>query len=758
MRSIVAAPARRELVTVLPVVAVSAWLSSYAAWRFGVPAVAALSATGALSATALSYRRRRTALLAVLALVGAMSAGSVALLARAAAHPQLLTQLAARESTVQVVIVVTGDPHLAASSHRPLVVVPARLVEVTTDVATELSAPVVVLADDVRTWLPLLPGQRLQAVGRLSATDPREAEGAVVLARGSPELIGGPPWEQRLAGRIRAGLRDAASGLPAAERGLLPGIVVGDTSGLDPHLEEDFRTVGLTHLVAVSGANLAIVLAALLALVSCVGAGRRTRPVVIALGIVAFVVVARPSPSVLRAAVMGTVALLALVTGRPRAALGALAGSVYLLLLFVPQMATSAGFALSVLATGAIVLVAPRWRDAWSKRLPHRLAESLAVAMAAHLACSPLLAALFGQFSVVSVVANAVAEPAVPLATIAGAIAAVVSPFCQPLAVALTWAAWVPARWLVIVATVGAGLPLASIGWPSGVVGGALCVAAIVGGRHVARTRRRRILAGAAILGVLAAGAVVTAVRPWPPPDWAMVSCDIGQGDALVLRAAAGTTVLVDTGPDPATVASCLRDLGVRDVAAVVLTHMHADHVDGLSGVLGSWPVGTIVVSGFGDEAGLARVTATATAAGIPLTRVAPGQRLDVGALALSVLAPGHAFSGTRSDENNDSVVLRAVIDGAFTALLTGDVEPEAQRALLDNGADLRVDVLKIPHHGSDHQDGQFLRASGARFAVASLGAGNTYGHPSARTLDALHDTGVRTFRTDLDGAVAFGG
>ncbi|MDQ1725910.1 MAG: competence protein ComEC, partial [Frankiaceae bacterium] len=248
---------RREFVTLLPVVAVATWVSSYGAWRFGVLPVAVLALTAGVCAAALARPRPRAALLAILVLVGAISGGPLALLARAAAHPPLLTALAARQATVQVLVVVTGDPHLAATSRQPLAVVPARLLELTAAGTTRLSAPVVVLADEVRTWLPVLPGQRLRAAGRLAPTDPREAEGAVVIVRGPPDLLGDPPWEQRLAGRVRAGLRAAVSGLPPAERGLLPGIVVGDTSGLDPQLQNDFRTVGLTHLVAVSGANLA---------------------------------------------------------------------------------------------------------------------------------------------------------------------------------------------------------------------------------------------------------------------------------------------------------------------------------------------------------------------------------------------------------------------------------------------------------------------------------------------------------------------
>jgi competence protein ComEC len=510
--------------------------------------------------------------------------------------------------------------------------------------------------------------------------------------------------------------------------------------------------------VYVWGANLAIVLSAMLALVTCIGGGRRTRAVVVALGVAAFVVVARPSPSVLRAAVMGAVSLLALLTGRPRAALPALAASVYALVLFTPQLSVSAGFALSVLATGAIIIVAPRWRDAFAARLPRRWAEVLAVALAAHLACAPLLAALFGQFSLVSVLANAAAEWAVPFATIAGALATVVAPVSHVAAVALAWVAWLPARWLVVVATVGSRLPGASIGWPSGVAGAAGCVAAIVVGRQLARTRGRRLAAAAGLVGLVSAGVLVTVLRPWPPPGWTMVACDVGQGDGLVVRADGASALVVDTGPDPAVMASCLRDLGVRDISAVVLTHMHADHIGGLAGVLGSWPVGGLFLSGYGDAGAVARVTDEARRASVDVTRVAPGDRFDVGALALSVLAPGHAFSGTRSDENNDSVVLRVVVGGRLTLLLTGDVEPEAQRALLQSGEDLRADVLKIPHHGSDHQDPDFLRATGARFAIASVGAGNPYGHPSQRTLATLQGVGMRTFRTDHDGAVAFQG
>jgi competence protein ComEC len=238
---------------VLPVAAASAWLSSYAGWRAGLPAVLLIAVGSAVAGAVLAALRRRSVLLAVAVLVGVMPAGLVAVAARAAAHPGFVTALAARQATVAVDAVVTGDPHLAAASVRPLAVVPARLAGVTTDEQYRVGAPVVLLADDVPSWLPLLPGQRVHVVGRLAPTDPRDTVAAVLLTRGPPDLIGVPPWHQRVAGRLREGLRSAVSGLPATERGLVPGVVVGDTSGLDPQLRNDFRTVGMTHLVAVSG-------------------------------------------------------------------------------------------------------------------------------------------------------------------------------------------------------------------------------------------------------------------------------------------------------------------------------------------------------------------------------------------------------------------------------------------------------------------------------------------------------------------------
>ena len=227
-----------------------------------------------------------------------------------------------------------------------------------------------------------------------------------------------------------------------------------------------------------------------------------------------------------------------------------------------------------------------------------------------------------------------------------------------------------------------------------------------------------------------------------------------------MLRAGPGTAVVVDTGPDPRVMDRCLDRLGTSRVPLVVLTHFHADHVDGLTGVLDGRQVGEIDVTSRADP--LANVEEVlAAAGGRAAVRVPPyAETRQVGQLSLQVLGPvpgtlSHdSGEGDGSGPNNASIVLLVEVQGV-RLLLAGDVEPDAQRALARAWPGLRVDVLKVPHHGSRHQDLDWLLGLGARLAVVSVGADNDYGHPSAETLAPLEAAGLRVYRTDLDGDVA---
>ncbi len=753
-----AAPDRADLRLVLP--ATATWLVAWQG-RLLAPAAVVVLACGLLALGAVTLWRSRRPTAATIAAV-CLCAAAAGLATAARTHARTtspLAVLAESKAAVSVSGVVTDDPRLSARhapGRQPVVVVRLRVERLRSGGRTvSLRSPLLLLTSD-NGWLSLLPSQRVEAQGRLLPAGRGDDVAALLSGRGHPVVRGPPSRLQRIAGRLRAGLRKAVSPLPPHERGLLPGLVVGDTSALAADVRDDFRTVGLTHLTAVSGSNVAIILAAVLALSRRAGAGLRVAPFLAGVGLLGFVVLARPSPSVVRAAAMGVVGLAALATGNRRRAVPSLCAAVLVLVLVAPDLAASPGFALSVLATGGLLVFAPPWRAALARRLPGWLADALAVPAAAQLACGPVIVALSGNLGLLSVPANLLAIPAVAPATVLGVGAALLAPVSMPLAQLAAWLAYLPTAWLVLLSHVGADMPGAAVPWPAG-ARGALLLAGLTAAAYPVLRRRvlRRVLLAAA-LGVSMTGAALRVTAPgWPPKGWVLVMCDVGQGDALVVRTGPAAAVVVDSGPDPKAVDSCLRGLGIRRVPLVVLTHLHADHVDGLPGILAGRAVGAVEVGPVDDPALKALdVTREAAAARVPLVRVMLGESRHVGAVSWTVLAPSRAYHGTRSDPNNDSIVLRLEV-GGVVVLLTGDVEPEAQRDLVASGQDLRADVLKVPHHGSDHQEPAFLAAVGARVTLTSVGAGNTYGHPSAATLGRLMGQGARSYRTDRDGEVA---
>ncbi|WP_229925094.1 ComEC/Rec2 family competence protein [Streptomyces sulfonofaciens] len=629
------------------------------------------------------------------------------------------------------------------------------------------------------SWSDLLPSTRVRVRARLAPplSGGDRVAAVVRVGRGvAPKVVQGPSGPQELAGRLRAGLRTATRDLAPDARALLPGLVVGDTSRVPPDLDEAFDATGLTHVLAVSGANFTILLTLLIGppglahraerrgLAPRLGIGLRGTALLGGALALAFVMVCRPEPSVLRAAACGGIALLALATGRRRSLVPALAAVVLLLVLYDPWLSRSYGFLLSVLATGALLTVAPRWRSALRERgVPPRVAEALAAAAAAEVVCAPVLVVLASRVSLVAVPCNLLAEFAVAPATVLGFGALAAAPAAMPLARALAWCAGWPARWLAGIARTGADLPGGTVDWPGGWRGGLLFLVVIV---VVAGAGRRLIrhpwvcLACVCVLllFVLQPRPLPRVLTGWPPPGWRFVMCDVGQGDAGVLAAGDGTGVVVDAGPDPVRVDHCLRRLGVTRVPLVLLTHFHADHVAGLPGVLHGREVGAIETTGLQEPRGEAELVRTAAAARhIPVTRAVAGERRRAGALEWQVLWPP---SGPlpESDGPNDASVALLVRTGGLRLLLLGDLEPPAQQTLLRSPAGTgvaHVDVLKVAHHGSAYQDPQLLRRASPRLALISCGADNPYGHPSPRTVALLRAGGARVLRTDADGSLA---
>jgi competence protein ComEC len=698
----------------------------------------------------------------VAVLLGA-ACGAIATAARVSVREAgPLAALVSRGATVHVDLVVRDDPRALRGSRGlpPTYLVAVDLTAVRTDhpaTALRLDARALVLGGSA-AWRSVLPGQRVSTSGRLLAPRGGDLRAAVLSVKEAPRLRGRPPWPQRAAGALRAGLQRACEPLPDQAGGLLPGLVVGDTSRLDPALEADFRTTGMTHLNAVSGANVAIILGVVLFGVRWTRAGPVLAAVVCALALVGFVILARPSPSVVRAAAMGAIGLLGLASGRPRAALPALAAGVAALIVADPELAGDAGFTLSVLATSGLLLLAPAWRDGLRRRgWPPGAAEALAVPAAAQLACGPVIAGLSGTVSLVAVPANLVVVPAIAPATLLGVAAAVLSPVWPMGAEFAAWLGHWPAQWLVLVATYGARVPAGALPWPDGLAGAlllaAITIALLIGAR---KPIVRRLVAVVALGGVLGALPVRLLAPGWPPPRWLVVTCAVGQGDAVVLPAGAGRAVVIDAGPEPNAVDRCLRRLGVRQVLLVV-SHFHIDHVGGVAGVFHGRTVVAVVTPDWPEPAGgRAAVAGQAANARVPVRSVGPGWTYAVAGLELTAIGPVSALHGTNSDPNNNSLVLRARVDGR-TVLLPGDAETEEQQDLLTRlgPAAVRADVLKVAHHGSAYQEPQFLDAVDPAVALVSVGRDNDYGHPNASVLARLTRDGARVLRTDQDGDLA---
>ena len=637
---------------------------------------------------------------------------------------------------------------------------------------TPSSQQVVALAG--APWGDLGAGYRVRASGRLEAGRRGDREAAVAFPRRPPTVIDRGSWVWRAAERLRIGLRTACQGLPADAQGLLPALVVGDTSHLSSQLRDDLQSAGLTHLTAVSGSNVAILAAVVVAVIAGLGGGLRLRVSGTVLAICGFVVLARPEPSVLRAAVMGGLALIGLLLARRGAGVPILAATAVVLLFFDPWLARSFGFVLSVLATAGLLLLVPLWLER-PHRLPRPVVLALAVPVAAQLATGPVTVLLNPSVSLVAVPANLLVEMAVAPATVAGVLAAALSviwPFGAHLAALI---GGLCTEWIALVAHRAAAVPGGSLAWPAGLTGALLLAAVTVVAVVLIRRQAWPVLA----LCLLAALGCVTAPR-WvavmtgagrPPPDWVVVQCDVGQGSATLIRSGPDRAVIVDTGPEPALVDRCLRRTRVSHLDLMVITHFHADHAGGITGALQGRGNPPVVVSPLPEPADQARKVSRAAARArgqVVVGTVGMTGECGTGGWAVHwrLFPPGRVPSagadGDGTQINNASVVLFAEVQG-LRVIALGDVETEAQqpltRTISAGGPALApVDVVIVAHHGSARQEPRLYQLLRPRVALIGVGAGNDYGHPSPSALALLHRVGAIVFRTDQQGQLAVSG
>lgn len=538
----------------------------------------------------------------------------------------------------------------------------------------------------------LLPSQNFRAHGKLvESKEPRVA--ALFLTWEPIKEIKNPNQIQILFGNIRAGLRDVSRDAP-----LIPGMVLGDTSLQTPEFTTAMRRAGLTHLTAVSGANFAIVSSFVLWLMQYPIKRIRIRLLVTALILIAFVGLVRPSPSVLRAAAMAAVVIFSKSNNQRSDSLPSLGFAIAIVVIADPWQSRDPGFALSVLATAGLLLIAPRINA------PKLVAEPIA----ASLLCAPVIVSLSGYLSLTSIFANILAAPLVAPITILGFISAI----APPIAPMLISIAKVPADWITKIAFMAAEPAVLQLKSALLIIFFALLLWWF---------RKWWIL-------ILMFVLVLTFLQRWPNNDWQIANCDVGQGDAMVLKVNTRSAVVIDVGSDPAVIDQCLKSLRIEEIPLLILTHPHQDHIGGLIGAIKNRRVGEV------------------------LSKAQRGEQIQVGNLRIEILWPDgaiHNFTdngGEGSEINNQSIV--ALVSAPdYTLLTTGDIEPDAQSMITVP----KVKFLKVAHHGSRFQNPIFNQMADPDLAIVSVGKENRYGHPDKQTLKLFR----KVLRTDQNGAIA---
>jgi competence protein ComEC len=621
--------------------------------------------------------------------------------------------------------------------------------------------------------LPVRVGVGVDEVGTIGAADvgttitvrgssiPADAgDRAVLVLRAQTVTVDGvePPLPLAVTADLRRELVESAEGLPGGGAALVPGLAVGETAAVSPALDADMKASSLSHLTAVSGANCALVVGVAFGAAALCGARRGVRVTAGVVALAGFVLLVTPEPSVVRAGAMAAIAMLAVALGRPGAGVSVLCVAVVLLLALDPWLAMSLGFALSTVATASLLVLARPLAGGLGRWMPRPLALALSVPLAAQLACGPLLVLVDPHVPVLGVAANLLAAPAAPLATLAGLAACLAAPlpWLQDGLVAI---AWLPASWIAGIAEVVAGIPAQQLAW-WGDIGGLValalvsaCIATVIALRPDGR--RRGVARGVALTVVCAVVAIGggqatlrTVAGPLTvPTGWAIAACDIGQGDAVLLRSK-DAVALVDTGPDPALLAACLDRFGLSRIDLLVLTHFDADHVGGASAVIGRVDS---VVHGPPDGRDAERLLAELRAGGARAASAHPGMQGILGEARWRVLWP----DDTAVPGNDASVTLDVRGGGLPDTLMLGDLSAEAQQAVQRLAPVGRYDVVKIAHHGSADQDEGLYRAARPTIGIIPVGEGNDYGHPRDSILAILTAIGTTVARTDRDGVVA---
>lgn len=540
--------------------------------------------------------------------------------------------------------------------------------------------------------------------------------------------------------------------LPADVTGLLQGITLGDRRDIKPGTEASMRNCGISHIVAVSGLHVGSAAMLALAMMTALGAGRKTRYLFACLAVLVVLGLANFRPSALRAAIMVGLCFGGAAVGRKYDSLAGLSIAGMAILAANPRALFDPGLQYSFAAALGIILL-------WKKRKKSGRVRSLvAVCAAAQLGILPLILARGEGVPVVSIAANLVAVPLVGPIIFAGWACVILFWICQPLGRAMATVTALMARSITAAASLLSSMPTVGlVGGVLGVVAMGLYILSLAG--FVRAPAGTRALFRPVVLLLTTA---LIAVFPFlglaeNRAGKGMTALDVGQGDAILLEDRSGGTVLVDGGPDRRSVVRKLESRGVRRLDLVLITHPHRDHFEGLIEVLKRFEVGILMEGGpegqMGDPIDEIRRLAEETGTELAIARQGQKVRISSG-MQLDILYSPADSTGHLENENDRSVVAMARLDG-LRVLLTGDAEKDVQGEILGMHPDIECDVLKVPHQGAlDAANPEFINACRPSVAVISVEDSNRYGHPSRTHVEMLEVRGTDVFRTDMHGDI----
>lgn len=563
--------------------------------------------------------------------------------------------------------------------------------------------------------------------------------------------------ELNAADYLKQRFTQSLSHLPENAQALLPGMLYGDRSGQDQALSEAMKTSGLSHLTAVSGSNIALIAAIVLSILRVFSIPRVASAVLMIGAVALFTWFVGPDPSVLRASLMGSIAVLSLLAGRGQVSLGILSLSGSILLLIEPSLGAEPAFALSVLATLGIILLSPALTELLEQFLPSWLAELTAICCAAQFTCLPVIIALNANFSLYSLPTNLLVGPMLPLITAVGMVCLLL---CTPLPAVthvLLWVPGLPAELIGQVAHFSAKLPGAARPWLEGLPGillaiflaTVLCTLLIIG-RETEQIGVRNVSLGlTGALLVFAAAVVLPATLFYRVPvdsTWNIAMCDVGQGDALVINLGNQRGWLIDAGPEDSGVVQCLQRLDITQLPAVFITHSHADHFGGVAQLeeSGITIQHRLVSAGFDTS-----IWPTAEV-------IEAGSSASDGTVSYQVLGPD-TLDAKNAEPNDTSLVMRfqfRLSEGTVDFFSAGDMEEAAMHQLLRQYPQSPATVLKASHHGARNGGTEIIKKISPEVLLISDGKDNSYGHPHPETLQAAQEVGATIFRTDLSGTV----